>query len=124
MPRSSLRRTMIVLLLLSLLTAPLASAAGRQAQPKAATQAPIELLSRAWSLLTSLWGEEGCNVDPNGRCMHTDTGCTGDPNGRCMHTDTGCNVDPNGRCITSPVQVAPQHRDTGCIGDPNGRCTP
>lgn len=110
MPSSPLRRTTFVLLLSSLLTAPLASAAVRQAQPKAATSAPSELLSRAWSLLTSLWGEEGCNVDPDGRYVtkpvqlappHLDTGCTGDPDGRCVntpHLDTGCHIDPNGRC--------------------------
>jgi len=107
MSRSPFRRTTLVLLLLSLLTAPLASAAVRQAQPKAATPAPIELLSRAWSLLASLWGETGCHIDPDGRCVTSPVH---------VHTDTGCDVDPNGRCLNAPF------RDTGCDVDPDGRC--
>jgi len=105
------RRTTLVLLLVTLLTAPLASAAGRQAQPKAAP-VPSGLFSRAWSLLASLWGETGCNVDPNGRCGTRSVQ---------VRTDTGCTGDPDGHCVTRPIQV---HTDTGCTGDPNGRCTP
>jgi len=111
MSRSSFRRTTLVLLLLTLLTAPLAAAAGRQAQPKAGAPAPSEILSRAWSLLASLWGETGCNVDPDGRCV-TRPAQVAPP-----HLDTGCIGDPDGRCVTPQV-------DTGCNGDPNGRCTP
>jgi hypothetical protein len=113
MPSSFFRQTTVVLLLSTLLTASLAAAGTRKAQPKAPTQAPIELLARAWSLLGSLWGEEGCNGDPNGRCV---TGPV-QPAPPQVHSDTGCNVDPNGRCVTPRV-------DTGCGVDPDGRCTP
>jgi hypothetical protein len=96
MSSSSLRRTTLVFLFSALLTASWASAAGLKAQAKAAAPAPVHLLSRAWSLLVSLWGEEGCNIDPSGRC------------------------------VTGPVQVAPPKvdTDTGCHLDPSGRCTP
>jgi hypothetical protein len=91
MSRSSFRRTTLVLLLFTLLlTASFASAAERQAPPKVAGPAAIEMLSRAWSLLVRLWGEEGCHVDPDGRCATSPVQ---------VHTDTGCNVDPDGRCV-------------------------
>jgi hypothetical protein len=118
MSRSSFRRTTLVLLLLTLLTTPLASAAVRQAQPRAATPAPVELLSRAWSLLASLWGEEGCHIDPDGRCV-TNPVQVAPP-----QVHEGCHIDPNGRCVTNPVQAAPPHLDTGCHIDPDGRCAP
>jgi len=96
MSSSTFRRTTLVLLFFALLTASWASAAGLKAQAKSAAPAPGDLLSRAWSLLVSLWGEEGCHLDPSGRC------------------------------VTSPVQVAPPKvdTDTGCNIDPSGRCTP
>jgi len=98
MSSPSLRRTALVLLLAALLAPSWALAAGPQAP------AAPSLLARAWSLLASLWGEEGCNVDPSGRCVPA------------PRTDTGCNLDPNGRCVTAPTT------DTGCGLDPNGRC--
>jgi hypothetical protein len=44
------------------------------------------LLSQVWTLLTSIWSEEGCIMDPDGRCApapQTDEGCIMDPNGGC-----------------------------------------
>ena len=63
------------------------------------------LLDRLLHLL--FWGatvtsEEGCGVDPDGRCLpkpKTDAGCGFDPYGLCspkMHTDEGCGFDPYG----------------------------
>ncbi|HZF08289.1 MAG TPA: hypothetical protein VFE33_05820 [Thermoanaerobaculia bacterium] len=80
MSSSPVRRTLLVLLLAALLTASSALAAGP-------TPAAPSLLARAWSLLASLWGEEGCHLDPSGRCV------------TAPKIDTGCNVDPDGRCV-------------------------
>jgi hypothetical protein len=41
-------------------------------------------LSQVWTLLTTIWDEEGCGMDPNGRCIpapQPDAGCGMDPNG-------------------------------------------
>src|SRR4051794_24665638 len=66
MSSCSLCRRTLVLLLAATLAASWASAAGPKARPvpKAAAPAHQDLLSRAWSLLASLWGEEGCHIDP------------------------------------------------------------
>jgi hypothetical protein len=123
MSSPTLRRTTLVLLLAALFTAPWASAAGPKAPstPKTAVPAHLDLLSRAWTLLANLWAEEGCNLDPDGRCATAVR--TAPPR---VHSDEGCNLDPNGRCATGPVRTAPPrlHSDTGCNLDPDGRCTP
>src|SRR5262245_46231178 len=63
-------------------------------------------LAALWSIVTA---EEGCRMDPNGRCapapLQTDEGCRMDPDGLCapaqqLDTDAGCGMDPNGRCST------------------------
>ncbi|MBW8875930.1 MAG: hypothetical protein JF614_13270 [Acidobacteria bacterium] len=82
-----MRRTLVAITLASSLAT--FSLPARVAQP-----APASLLSRAWSLLTILWGEEGCHIDPNGRCVTAPAPTHAVP----ALTDTGCNVDPNGRC--------------------------
>jgi hypothetical protein len=64
---------------------------------------------QAWNLLTSFWSDEGCNIDPNGRCIPMPASL-----------DTGCNIDPDGRCLSSPGVQVPMS-DTGCNIDPNGR---
>jgi len=123
MPSPALRRRTLALLLATALAASWAAAAGPQARtaPRPATAVHQDLLSRTWSLLASLWGEEGCNIDPNGRCA---TGAV-QPVPPRVHTDTGCNIDPNGRCATGAAQPVPPrvHSDTGCNIDPDGRCT-
>jgi hypothetical protein len=49
-------------------------------------------LASLWVFLTSLWSgattDEGCGMDPSGRCLPAaqpklDGGCGMDPNGRC-----------------------------------------
>ncbi|HEV7503848.1 MAG TPA: hypothetical protein VGS07_02950 [Thermoanaerobaculia bacterium] len=92
---------------------------------------PAESCARFWSFLTSLWAKNGCEVDPNGRCLPGLTsvpaggknGCQVDPSGRCLPrpsyaTDNGCEVDPSGRCLPRPSYAT----DNGCQVDPNGRC--
>lgn len=60
---------------LVVLTLAAALAAGRPAS-----------LSQVWTLLTSIWSEEGCGMDPSGRCAlapQSDEGCIMDPSGGC-----------------------------------------
>ena len=43
-------------------------------------------LSHVWTLLTSIWNEAGCGMDPSGQCApapQTDEGCGMDPSGGC-----------------------------------------
>jgi hypothetical protein len=91
----SLRQKTLVLLLCSLLGVPWAATAAprkSRATPTAAP-APLTLLARSWSFLQSLWAAEGCDIDPDGRCLKRATPPR--PN-----TDSGCDIDPNGRCHT------------------------
>src|SRR6185295_16232375 len=98
MSSPSLRRRALPLLLCAGLLAPWAAAATAQKARAAQAAAPAasSLLDRAWRLLQSLWGEEGCMIDPNGRCA---TRTTPAPRPG-TETDTGCMIDPNGRCAT------------------------
>jgi hypothetical protein len=90
MKNASFRRNMPILFLLMVLAAPGASAAGRldEARPAEAASSPLELLGRVWSFLQSAWSEEGCHLDPNGRCVPAPQ----------PQTDTGCHLDPIGGC--------------------------
>ena len=76
------------------------------------------LLGQVWSFLTSAWGEEGFGMDPSGApAPQTDEGCIMDPDGRCLRapqTDEGCRMDPSGKCLPAPKA------DEGCIMDPSG----
>jgi hypothetical protein len=43
-------------------------------------------LSNFWSFVSSLWGNEGCIMDPYGQCRpapQPDEGCIWDPSGQC-----------------------------------------
>jgi hypothetical protein len=93
----ALRRKFLVLLLATALVAPWASAAGAEPRTarKADSPASHDLLARAWSLLTSLWSDEGCNIDPSGRCVPAAVQGA-QPK---LDADTGCAIDPNGLCI-------------------------
>lgn len=59
----------------------------RAAEPSAATHA----VARLWSFLASLWSKNGCQVDPQGRCVPGTGSAT--PTAK-----NGCQVDPNGNC--------------------------
>ena len=106
MSSKSLSRKITLLLLGVTLATPWAEAA----RPRVTSTQPekvfvyqsIELLGQAWMVLTQLWDKEGCQIDPNGRCITTpmsgptntaDEGCRIDPSG----SDEGCHIDPNGR---------------------------
>jgi hypothetical protein len=106
MARSLGRRIAVLFLLAVFLGAPWAAAEPRVDRAAASPQ----LLVQLWSWLNALWGEEGCMLDPSGRC-----GKTSAPS----HLDIGCGIDTDGRCGGAP---APSHLDVGCMLDPNGGC--
>jgi hypothetical protein len=104
MTRSLVRRAAALFVLSLLLAAPWAAAEPRQDHGAA----PAPLLGQLWSQLTALWGDIGCIIDPDGRCLgsassQSDIGCIADPNGRCLGSaatqgDIGCGADPSGHC--------------------------
>jgi hypothetical protein len=102
MSRSQTARVLLVLLLAATLGAPCASAA------------TLDVLSRVWTSLATMWAEVGCGIDPNGGCT-TDTPPPG--------TDEGCGLDPHGVCSTY-ILPPPPSPDEGCSIDPHGICTP
>jgi hypothetical protein len=71
---------------------------------------PWGLLTRVWGFLTGVWSENGCEVDPSGRCL---------PPQGAVTVDNGCEMDPSGRCL--PPQGSATV-DNGCEADPDGRC--
>lgn len=75
-------------------------------------------LAQLWNqLATTLWGDSGCIMDPNGgscRATLLDIGCGMDPNGRCgsyaSALESGCGMDPDGGCRGSLNSGASQGR--------------
>ncbi len=124
---TSFRRKIAVLLLAGSLAASWALAEPPRTLPgpdRAGTfeWARLDLLTRFWNALTSLWGENGCSVDPFGRCI---PGTRSGTSGATTTGDAGCSVDPNGRCIPGTgegTSGAPTTGDAGCSVDPFGRC--
>lgn len=90
MRNASIRCTTAALLLLAGLLTPAAVRAEPGTQKSTAALAPLDLLSRLWGALTSLWGDAGCIIDPNGVCSAR-AGAVG-------QVDAGCILDPDGRC--------------------------
>jgi hypothetical protein len=91
MPRP--RRNLASLLLGASLLTPWAASA--------APGSPVELrahssagLTTFWSLLTTLWVEAGCILDPSGGCAGTQSTAPAPP----ASPDAGCIIDPSGRC--------------------------
>jgi hypothetical protein len=82
MTRSYVRRVAVLFVLTLLVAASWSHAAPRQ--ERGAT--PATALGQLWTRLTSLWGDIGCIMDPNGRC-HDSAASQG---------DIGCGLDPHG----------------------------
>ncbi len=88
-------------------------------------------LAGLWTFLVSLFGKEGCIIDPYGGCgsgqagADVDRGCGLDPYGRCAATprpevaEEGCGIDPNGGCGRN---LSTASGDRGCMLDPHGGC--
>lgn len=95
MTLSSFRRKIVVLLVAGALVAPWALA--EEPRHPGPDLTPINFLSRLWSAaLTALWGENGCSIDPDGRCI---PGPGDGASGSGTTGDNGCSVDPSGHCI-------------------------
>ncbi len=75
-----------------------------------ATPAPWGFLGDLWTFLTTAWGDNGCEFDPDGGCAPRQAPAT---------LDNGCEVDPSGRCAP---RAYPETLDNGCEMDPSGRC--
>jgi len=91
-------RRVVLLAALLLLIAPWASAAPRHGSARPARASfgigLPDVLSLAWSFISEGWMKEGCNIDPNGRCV------------TALPTKVGCNIDPNGRCLPTSAPSA------------------
>jgi hypothetical protein len=92
MASSSFGSKIVLLLLLCVLTLPWMLNA--EPRGRAGQQPPVVssgLLGQLWSTLLTIWGEEGCRIDPFGRCA--DQGTPEEPADR---VDEGCMIDPYG----------------------------
>lgn len=99
---------LVCLLVLVLLTVlPLTAAA----QPGPA-EAFSRVLSGFWNWVAAAWSENGCYIDPNGRCA----AALVEPD----LPEGGCHIDPDGRCV--PEFPASSNLDEGCYIDPHGGC--
>jgi hypothetical protein len=108
MKTSSSRKASIVLVALFLVTTAVSAESrpgARAHSARIAGLSSVESFSGFWSVLVGLWTKNGCQVDPDGRCLPTKNGCSVDPSGRCLPPatttitlDNGCQVDPNGSC--------------------------
>lgn len=98
MSRSTIVRSLAVLILCLNLATPWASAA-----PVRSEEEPVagSFAGWLWEVVRGWWEKAGCQVDPNGRCIEGEkAGCQADPFGRCIEGEkAGCVVDPYGRCI-------------------------
>ena len=87
MPRFS--RSLAVLLVVLLFL----PAALQAAEPHASVSSILSVWSvftQVWSFLTDTQGDNGCRIDPNGRCKPGETAA--------VTADNGCRLDPNGLC--------------------------
>ena len=91
------RRILAALLLAATLLLPPTASAAPLSHAELRTVSPA-LLTRLWSLLTALWAEAGCLIDPSGgRCA----GAQGTAPAPPSALDEGCGLDPSGRCGSS-----------------------
>ncbi len=100
MSHVSLRRKLAFLLLLAFFAAPWATVAGERSGSQRPLQSAavesLNLAGRLWRLLTRVWSETGCMIDPGGRCIPG----TGDAPAATTQGDEGCQIDPSGRCVS------------------------
>jgi hypothetical protein len=97
MVRTTFRRTLVLLLLAAIFAAPAARAAGPFSGAPGRAELPraLNLAGQLWHWLASLWSEEGCHLDPNGRCIAK----PGAGDAATTQSDSGCHLDPDGRCV-------------------------
>jgi len=120
MTRSAFSRILLTTLLVLATAVPsvLAGEPGSYPNRGAAGVSLVDLLGRAWGGLVSLWIENGCIIDPDGRCAAGQSEMGLDP-----AQDNGCGIDPSGGCAAgqSEMGLVPA-QDNGCIADPSGGC--
>lgn len=84
MIQSAAVRKILLVLVLSILIVPWASAAGTvSGNPESSKGSLSGLLVEAWSFVLTLWSDTGCHIDPDGRCVR-------------IEVDSGCHIDPSG----------------------------
>lgn len=99
------RRRIAALALGALLIAPwAASAAPRSASElqsphRISQDSAAGLVTRLWSTLKAIWGDEGCTLDPNG--AHCASNAHGGGTTAVILAPNGCTLDPDGRCASS-----------------------
>ncbi len=108
-------RKIALLLLACVLSAPwaleAAPPAGRSQPAHFFDQSGPALLRQLWGLLSALWNETGCHVNPDG--------CT--QNARpAAPADEGCHIDPSGCARAGSAPPAADQADEGCHIDPDG----
>lgn len=107
-----LSRIAFALLLAMTLATTTVSAAPATARPsRIVVSSPMDFFEQIWSVVRSFWAKNGCEVDPNGRCLPV--------GGTTVTTDNGCSADPSGRCLPQGLTMTPEN---GCQVDPDGRC--
>jgi hypothetical protein len=99
MVRRILRHT-VVLLALAVLASPgnlmaSPSGSGFTTTRSHLTRAAAGPIDGIWRLLTNLWSEAGCILDPDGRCVANQGPASIPP------AHAGCILDPSGRCASS-----------------------
>ena len=99
--------TLVALTLALALAAAQVQAAGRAERvahqgAQVAVTTPLQILASFWGRLTSIWEENGCQLDPFGvnRCAPSS------PSGDSTVAQTGCQIDSNGVTTCSPAGPA------------------
>jgi len=88
------RRNFASLLLAVTLLVPCVASAAPRSPVELPTASPA-LKQRFWNLLTGLWAEAGCILDPSGgSCVVAQSTAPAPP----AFLDEGCGLDPSGRC--------------------------
>ena len=101
-------KTVLLAAFLLLIAVPWASAAPRPGSHQPARIsggiAIPDVLSLAWRFMTGGWMKEGCNIDPDGRCVTTSTPVDRADRRRVrrpvLPTKIGCTIEPDGRCVS------------------------
>jgi hypothetical protein len=95
MNRTFLSRAVLLLVLILLLGVSSAQAA----EPRPSTSpahgvssglAAWGFVAQAWDFLTGIWANNGCGLEPDGRCLPDQ--------GTAAEADNGCGLEPSGRC--------------------------
>jgi hypothetical protein len=80
---SRFSRAVLPFVLVLLVFAPLSQAAELR------SESPWAVLSQMLDFLVSAWSDNGCRIDPDGRCL---------PQPPTATADNGCRLDPSGGC--------------------------